>query len=107
MIKYLSNNGNAWHIYLTKPILQLLNANPLETKFLLTIKNKTLIISKISEDKILKLENPLVKRIRKAGSGYGIFLGQTILELIDVNPEVDMVDISIEEQTLIVKKAVR
>ena len=105
MKKYLSNNGNSWHIYLTKAMLQLLMVNPEKTKFLLTIKNKVLSITKINEDEIANYENPLIKEARKSGGGYGIFLGQTILELIDVNPEIDMVDISIEEQTLIVKKA--
>lgn len=105
MIKNLSISGNAWHLYLSKPALQLLRFDPEETKLLLSVSNKILHITKITDEEIKKLVNPLIKNITKKGCGHVIFLSQAILEWIDVNPETDMVDVNIEGESLIVKKA--
>ncbi len=105
MIKKLATSGNTWHIYLPKPMLQLLRFDPEKTKVLFTVKNKILYITKITEEEVLKLDNPLVKNLVKKGCGHVIMLSQPVLELIDINPEIDFVDIEVEEQTLIIRKA--
>lgn len=105
MKKELKYSGNMCYIYLTKTIIQLLQVIPEKHSFLFTIKNKTLYITKIDNDKLKTLENPYVQKIRTAGSGYGIFFTKSMLELLDLNPDQDKIDIEIEEQTLIIKKA--
>lgn len=46
--------------------------------------------------------NPLKKLSR---SGSGLFMPKTLLELIDVNPEFDMLKIQVENNTIKITKA--
>ena len=106
MIKRLQFNGDSTYLYLAKPILQLMVADPNETKFIFSVKNKTLYISKIEQTTDEKqLKNALVKKAQKNGSGFCIYIPKPVLEIIDIAPEIDMVDVTIEEQTIILKKA--
>ena len=93
------------YLYLTKTILQLMQADPLKSQFLFTIKNKTLYITKVSEQEIKKIENPCVRSMKKTGNGWGIYFTQSILDLIDINPQKDKAEILLDEQTISVKKA--
>ncbi len=106
MKRYLSANGNSWHIYLNKPIAQLLGITKEEHTVLLRIKNKILYITKISNTDIPKYENLLCKKLIRRSSGYGLNIPIPILEILDINPENDMVDFCIEENVLIIKKAI-
>ena len=46
MKKSLTSNGNGWEIHIPKPILKLLNINPVDTKVLFEIKNKVLHVTR-------------------------------------------------------------
>ena len=106
MIKRLQFNGDSSYLYLAKPILQLIVADPKETKFIFSVKNKTLYISKIEQNiNENELKNALIKKAQKNGSGFCIYIPKPVLEVIDVNPEITNVDVQIEEQTIIIKKA--
>lgn len=48
--------------------------------------------------------NPL-KKLSRAGSGWALFMPKTLLELIDVNPEFDMLKIQVENNTIKITKA--
>ncbi|MDO5438114.1 MAG: hypothetical protein Q4F80_07960 [bacterium] len=105
MKKSLLSNDSAWYIYLSKPMLQLLNIDPLTSYLLFKIKDKVLLIEEASEDKIQNLKNPLVKKLAKKGNSWSLYIPVPLLELIDVAPEKDMIDITINEEILFIKKA--
>lgn len=48
--------------------------------------------------------NPL-KKLYRSGSGWALFMPKTLLELIDVNPEKDMLEIQVENNTIKITKA--
>ena len=107
MKKSLTSNGNGWELHVPKPVLKLLNINPLETKMLFEIKSKVLYITKLNiDEKYKKYENALIKKFTKRGGGYSLFMSIVLLELIDVNPEKDLVEIEVDDKTLKVKKAI-
>lgn len=45
------------------------------------------------------------KNLIKNGSGWAIFMPKPILELLDINPEEDQVEIEVEGKTLKIKRA--
>ena len=45
------------------------------------------------------------KKLSRSGSGWALFMPKTLLELIDVNPEIDLVEIKVENNTVKVTKA--
>ena len=45
------------------------------------------------------------KKLIASGSGWALFMPKTILELLDINPETDHVEIEVENKILKVKKA--
>ncbi len=104
MKKALKTNGNSWQLYLSKPIAKLMGISETEYTVLLTIENKTLNIKRINKDEKTKYENRLIKKLIKRSSGYGLNIPLPILELLEINPENDMLDINIEGDILIIKK---
>lgn len=106
MKKSLTSNGNGWELHIPRPILKLLNINPVETRVLFEIKNKVLHVTQLdSLNDIEKYKNALIKKFTKRGGGYSLFMSQTILELININPEVDKVEIEVDDKILKIKKA--
>ena len=45
------------------------------------------------------------KKLIASGSGWALFMSKTILELLNINPETDMVELEVENKVLKVKKA--
>ena len=45
------------------------------------------------------------KKLIKSGSAWVLLIQKAILELLDINPELDEVELEIENKKLIVKKA--
>ncbi len=45
------------------------------------------------------------KKLSRSGSGWALFMPKTLLELIDVNPEFDMLKIQVENNTIKITKA--
>lgn len=45
------------------------------------------------------------KKLSRSGGGWALFMPKTLLELIDVNPESDYLEISVENDTVKIKKA--
>lgn len=106
MKKSLTSNGNGWEIHIPKPILKLLNINPVDTKVLFEIKNKVLHVTRIqSIDDSEKYKNALIKKFTRRCGGYSLFMSQTILELIDINPETDKAELEVDDKILKIKKA--
>ena len=101
---FTSNNGNSWQIYLNKPVVQFLGITDKELSIRLEIRNKILVIRHIKNEDLEEYKNFLVKKLIKRGSGYGLNFSLPVLELLDINPEKDSVDITIEEQTMLIRK---
>lgn len=103
MNKNLTVNGNSWIIYINKLFTEMLGINPDERRVELNIKKNILYITKASN--IHAKKNFIHKQLIKRGGGYGLVLSKPILGLLNINPEKDSVEISVEENTIIVKKA--
>ena len=105
MIKKLSSTGNMFYFYLTITTLELMNLDPLKSKLFIKINDKIMYIKKADDNILNSDENLCIRKIRKTGSGFGIYFTKTLLDFIDVNPETDNVDINIQNETIILKKA--
>ncbi len=77
-----------------------------ERTVLLTIENKILTVLIIKNDELNKVKDLLTKKLIIRSSGYGLNLPLPILELIDINPEKDLLEIEIQGKKLIIKKAI-
>ena len=103
MKKALQANGNSWQLYINKPLADIID-----------ITSKNYVVSLIIREKIIsvKLHNianktnigVLTKKLIKRGSGYGLNISKPLLAVLDINPEVDVVDIDIYENMLVIKK---
>ena len=105
MKKKLNSSGNGWVLYFQKSLLKLLGYNPDEVKILITSKNNSLYFSPVNECEFDKYKNNMVRNFQKSGSGYGIYLPAALIEVMEVDPANDLVDVLIDENKLIVKKA--
>ena len=101
MITKLTLRNNSVFLYLTQAMLQLLHIVPENTYFLFTLKDKTLYIT---EAKGKEKKKSYASKIRKTGSGWGIYMSKSLLEFIEINPETDNIEVEIENETLILKK---
>ena len=45
------------------------------------------------------------RNLSKSGNGWAVFLPKVIIELLDINPEVDKIDLEVENKVLKIKKA--
>ncbi len=45
------------------------------------------------------------KKLSRSGSGWALFMPKTLLELIDVNPEEDMLEVKVENNVVKITKA--
>lgn len=105
MKKHLRESGMGWKIYISKPILKLLGANPKTMKALFTVKGKTLEITAIKPEEVDNSENLMLRNFGKSGSGWGLYIPNPILELLEINAEVDLIEYEIYEKVLTIKKA--
>ena len=101
MITKLTIRNNSVFIYLTQAMIQLLHIVPENAYFIFTLKNKCLYITEADNN---SRELPFATKARKTGSGWGIYLSKSMLEILEINPENDLIDINIEDNVLIVKK---
>ena len=45
------------------------------------------------------------RKLMRNGNGWALALNSTLLQLIKVKPEIDLVDVSVENEKLIIKKS--
>ena len=45
------------------------------------------------------------RKLSRSGNGWSIFLPKVIIELLDINPETDQIEMEVENKILKVKKA--
>lgn len=106
MKKALTTNGNTWQLYISKPIAQLMGITTQDRTVLLSIENKTLTAKLIKNNNLEKVKDLLTKKLIRRSAGYGLNLPLPILELLDINPEQDMLEINIQGKDLIIKKSI-
>ncbi len=104
MIKTLTERGNGWLLIIPKAIIKLLGLNPEKSRVQFKIKNKNLYIQEISPENP-DCEKYLVRSLSKKNSSYGLYMPNSILELLEVKPDTDKLNLSVEENVLIIKKA--
>lgn len=104
MIKTLTERGNGWLLNIPKTMLKLMGLKPETSKVQLKIVNKILYVQEIFPDNP-DYDKYLVKPLSKKNTSYGIYMSNLILDLIDVDPETDKLNLQIEDTILIVKKA--
>lgn len=104
--KSLSTNGNTWQLYISKPIAKMMGITEQERFVLLTIQNKILTVQAINNENLDSVKDLLTKKLIKRSAGYGLNLPLPILELMDINPETDILEINIEGRYLIIKKVI-
>ncbi len=104
MIKKLTERGNGWLLIIPKTIIKLLGLTPETSKVQFKIKNKILYIQEIFPENP-DFEKYLVRSLSKKNSSYGLYMPNSILELLEINPESDKLNLAIEENILIVKKS--
>ncbi len=102
MQKKLKSSGSGWELYFTKPMLQLLGYNPKETVLLITSVNKTINIEPVED--LEKYKNNMIKKLQRSSNSYGLYFTQALLDVLEFNPETDILDIEIAGNKLIIKK---
>jgi antitoxin component of MazEF toxin-antitoxin module len=45
------------------------------------------------------------RKLSRSGSGWALFMPKTLLELIDVNPETDLLEVKVENDIVKITKA--
>lgn len=106
MKKSLTTNGNTWQLYISKPIAQLMGITIQDRTVLLTIENKILTVRLVKNEEIEKVKDLLTKKLIRRSAGFGLNLPLPILELIDINPEKDLLEIEVQGKDLIIKRSV-
>lgn len=70
------------------------------------IENKTLFVKKIPKNEIEKYKDLLYKKLIKKKAGFCLNLPVPILEMLEIDPEKDMVDYEVNGLVMTIKKAV-
>ena len=105
MQKKLKSSGNGWELYLSKQLLKLLGYNPNEIRLLITSNNGALFIEPINIEETEKYKDYMVSKLqRSGGSGYGLYLPTPLIEVLNINPETDFLDIEILGNKFSIKK---
>ena len=105
MKKKLKPSGNGWVLYFQKSLLKLLGYKPDEIKILIVAKNSCLYFSPVCKDELDKYKNNMVRNFQKSGGGYGIYWPAALIDVLNVDPANDYIDVEIDEDRVIVKKA--
>lgn len=105
MIKKLKTSGNGWELYFSKPILKLLGYDPKVVRLLITTQNSMLFVKPINEDEVSEYANNMVRRLQRSGGSYALYLPNPLIEVLNINPETDMIDIDITNNEFTLKKA--
>lgn len=103
MRRKLIPSGTGWALYMPKDVLKLLGYNPANTSVILKMNKNILEISRIMADKVNN--DYLIKKFNKSGSGYKLYISNSIIQFLEVNPETDEVKYTIEDNILYISKA--
>ena len=103
MNKKLVPIGNGWSVYMPVHIIKLMGVDPKKSKVLFEIDGNILRVSKIDNDD-KSLDELLIRKFIRSGHGCALYLPNTILELLEINPEKDKISLKMNKQTLVLSK---
>ena len=102
MHKRLKPSGNGWVLYFSKPMLQLLGYNPKETNLLITSDNKIIYVEPIED--LERYKNNMVKKLQRSSNSYGLYFTQPLIEILEINPEEDLLEIDVYGNKFTIRK---
>lgn len=103
--KQLSKQGNSWILHINKTLTEFLKITPYNRNVILIIKKTKLFVIPNQENKNIQKECYCIKKIINHGSGYGLVFSQSLLELLDISPKADLLEIVMDENKLIITKS--
>lgn len=104
MKKMLTINGNSWTLYINKSLINLMDITDCDYTVAIFFCNESIRIQKASNIGNIS-DTYLSKKLIKRNSSYGLIFDKTILSLLNINPEVDYLEISINKTSLLIKKS--
>jgi hypothetical protein len=105
MRRKLATKGSGWAIYIQKDILKLLEINPDTDQMIFHVEYKTLKIEKIQEQNTENIENAMIRKFLKSGTGVALYVSNSILRLLEINPETDEIEYAVNNKILEIRKA--
>ncbi len=103
MQRKLKSSGNGWEIYFSKQILKLLGYNPKEVKLLIISNNGELLVEPI--DNPQDYSNSMVRGLQKSGGSYALYIPLPLIDVLEINPEIDFIDIIISNNKFTIRKS--
>ena len=104
MKKFLTARGNGWALIVPKDVIKLLGINPESAKLKFEMKGKTLFVQEVLENDI-DMQKYLIRKFARKNTSWTLYMPNSILELLKIKPEEDMVELEVDGQILIIKKA--
>jgi len=104
MIKKLTARGNGWFLNLPKPVIKLMGLVPETSNVQLKISSKILYVKEISPENP-DFEKYLVRKLSRKNSSWGLYMPNPVLELLEINPGIDSINVEVENNILKVKRA--
>jgi len=102
MQRKLQSCGNGWELYISKPILKLLSYDPKEVRLLVKFNDNALTLEPITNPD--EYPNSMIRKLRKSGGSYGIYMPLPLIEVLGVNPEEDFIEMTIMNNKILLKK---
>ena len=102
MKKTLTSRGNGWALIIPKDLLKLSGINPMTSKLLFEYKNKALYVQEAADQDPDKY---LIRKLEHKGSSWLLYMTNSILGLLDVDPPKDLLDIDLDGNVFIIRKA--
>ena len=103
MKKQLTANSSGWILICPKTLLELVGYNPKETALLITTKDKKIYIEPVNNN--TNIQNKMIRKLQKNGSSYGLYFPNTFIEILEIDPAKDLIDININDDKIILQKA--
>lgn len=103
MKKALQANGNSWQLYINKPLADILGITSDNYVISLVVREKVIHIQ-LHNDAEEVSSGMLTKKLIRRGSGYGLNISKPLLEVLEIDPENDVINIDIYENKLVIKK---
>ena len=102
MNKKLTQNGNSWTLYINSSFAEILGVTENARNVALDFQNEVLYISKTNDT---NFGDSFSRQLIKRGGGYGLILSKPFLQLLNINPETDYVNITIKGKLLRIMKS--
>ncbi len=105
MKKNLFSIGNGWALYLSSSLIKLIGVDPKLSHILFTLENKELEVKEVDISDFKNPDKFLIRKLTKSGNGFALYIPNSILELLEINPEIDQVELNVDKNILKLKKA--